>query len=186
MSNFVERETPEFPEKTHTFSPGREGKQHSHHIWHCSGWSRPSHKGGGRTSLRASFWSKNMGEARPGPPGPLPWIRYCIEFVVGSCLVPIRLYLERKRITEREKRDRRSGKGDGRRKTKWKDDWQILTQKVVRRLEKFCYLSQLFSLSPFAFPLIAFLSLLGTLRSNEWPSVTNINFLLTTSADRKE
>ena len=122
---------------------------------------------GGGTSLRASFWSKNMGEARPGPPGPLPWIRYCIEFVVGSCLVPIRLYLERKRITEREKRDRRSAKGDGRRKTKWKDDWQILTQKVVRRLEKFCYLSQLFSLSPFAFPLIAFLSLLGTLRSNE-------------------
>ena len=144
MSNFVERETPEFPEKTYTFSPGREGKQHSHHIWHCSGWSRSSHKEGGGTSLRASFWSKNMGEARPGPPGPLPWIRYCIEFVVGSCLVPIRLCLERKRITEREKRDRRSAKGDGRRKTKWKDDWQILTQKVVRRLEKFCYLSQRF------------------------------------------
>ena len=181
MSNFVERETPEFPEKTHTFSPGREGKQHSHHIWHCKGWSRPSHKGAGGLPFGPHFGLKIWGR-----PGPLPWIRYCIEFVVGSCLVPIRLYLERKRITEREKRDRRSAKGDGRRKTKWKDDWQILSQKVVRRLEKFCYLSQLFSLSPFTFPLIAFLSLLGTLRSNKWPSVTNINFLLTTSADRKE
>ena len=66
MSNFVERETPEFPEKTHTFSPGREGKQHSHHIWHCSGWSRPSHKGGGGgLPFGPHFGLKIWG--RPGP-----------------------------------------------------------------------------------------------------------------------
>ena len=107
-------------------------------------------RGGGESSLRASVWSKNKGEARaPGPPSPLPWIRHCIEFVVGSCLVPIRLYLERKRITEREKRDRRSAKGDGRRKTKWKDDWQILTKKVVQRLEKSCAKSFLLFISTF-------------------------------------
>ena len=135
MSNFVERETPEFPEKTHTFSRSREGKQHSHHIWHCSGRCRPSDKvGGGGLPFGPQFGLKIRGR----PPGPLPWIRHCIEFVVGSCLVPIRLYLERKQRTEREKRDRRSAKGDRRRKTKWKDNWQILTQKVVRRLEKLC------------------------------------------------
>ena len=149
MSNFVERETPEFQEKTHTFSPGREGKQHSHHIWHCSGGSRPSHKWGreGGLPFGPQFGLKIRG--KPGPPSPLPWIRHCIEFVVGSCLVPIRLYLERKRITEREKRDGRSAKGDGRRKTKWKNDWQILTQKVVRRLEKSCAKSFLLFISTF-------------------------------------
>ena len=138
MSNFVERETPEFQEKTHTFSRSREGKQHSLNIWHCS--ADPDHhiSEGGRGGLPfgPQFGLKIRG--RLGPPGPLPWIRHCIEFVVGSCLVPIRLYLERKRITEREKRDRRSAKGDGRGKTKWKDNWQILTKKVVQRLEKLC------------------------------------------------
>ena len=125
---------------------------------------------------------------RLGPPGPLPWIRHCIEFVVGSCLVPIRLYLERKRITESEKRDRRSTKGDGRRKTKWKDDWQILTQKVVRRLEKSCAKSFLLFISTFfSITLCAPLDHVSlVVRDFKIQRVTNINFLLTTSADRKE
>ena len=29
--------------------------------------------------FRASFWSKKKGRRRPGPPGPLPWIRHCVR-----------------------------------------------------------------------------------------------------------
>ena len=50
---------------------------------HTSGVSRPPDKeeeGGGLkkhfSAPRASVWSKNKGG---GPPGPLPWIRQCIQ-----------------------------------------------------------------------------------------------------------